>query len=298
MLTEYYWISSASLHPPTSVTRSAGFANVFAWLVLGFRCAPPQALRCCPLRGFRKCFCMAGSWGSAALHPSPYGVARSAAFANAFAWLVLAFRCAPPQTCRCPPLPRFRKCLCMAGSWGSAALHARLYAVARSAGFANVFAWLVLEFRCALPQTLRCRPLRGLCKCSCMAGPGVPLRSTPGFTLSPRSAGLANVFAWLILGFRCAPPQALRCRRAPRACIAPLGAALRYFALRHFDHYAALHRPIPEPVKHRIDLLKRLGFNNRLHLSVCGKLQSFLHVFTCAHNRSANREPLQHDVED
>src|SRR5687767_8336468 len=81
-------------------------------------------------------------------------------------------------------------------------------------------------------------------------------------------------------------------------CIAPLGAALRYFALRHFDHYAALHRPIPEPVKHRIDLLKRLGFNNRLHLSVCGKLQSFLHVFTCAHNRSANREPLQHDVED
>src|SRR5688572_5680455 len=46
MLTAYYWISSASLHPPTSVTRSAGFANVFAWLVLGFRCAPPQALRC------------------------------------------------------------------------------------------------------------------------------------------------------------------------------------------------------------------------------------------------------------
>src|SRR5688572_3619937 len=209
-------------------------------------------------------------WGSAALHPRLYAVARSAGFANVFdGW-----------------------------SWGSAALHPRLYAVARSAGFANVFAWLDLGFRCALPRTLRCRPLRGLCKCSCMAGPGVPLRSTPGFTLSPRSAGFANVFAWLILGFRCAPPQALRCRRAPRACIAPLGAALRYFALRHFDHYAALHRPIPEPVKHRIDLLKRLGFNNRLHLSVCGKLQSFLHVFTCAHNRSANREPLQHDVED
>src|SRR5688500_14866562 len=34
-----------------------------------------------------------------------------------------------------------------------------------------------------------CHPLRGFCKCFCMAGPGVPLRSTPGFTLSPRSAG-------------------------------------------------------------------------------------------------------------
>src|SRR5687767_1256041 len=88
-----------------------------------------------------------------------------------------------------------------------------------------------------------CHPLRGFCQCFCMAGPGVPLRSTPGFTLSPaprvlpmflhgwswgsaalhprlyavtRSAGFANVFAWLVLGFRCAPPQALRCRRAPR----------------------------------------------------------------------------------
>jgi len=54
MLTEYYWMSSTSLHPPTSVVRSADFANVFAWLVLGFRCAPPQALRCRPLRGLKK----------------------------------------------------------------------------------------------------------------------------------------------------------------------------------------------------------------------------------------------------
>ena len=54
MLTAYYWISSASLHPPTSVAHSAGFANVFAWLVLGFRCAPPQALRCHPLRGLKE----------------------------------------------------------------------------------------------------------------------------------------------------------------------------------------------------------------------------------------------------
>jgi len=53
MLTAHYWISSASLHPPPSVARSAGFTNVFAWLVLGFRCAPPQALRCHPLRGLR-----------------------------------------------------------------------------------------------------------------------------------------------------------------------------------------------------------------------------------------------------
>ena len=30
-----------------------------------------------------------------------------------------------------------------------------------------------------------CRPLRGLYKCFCMARPGVSLRSTPGFTLSP-----------------------------------------------------------------------------------------------------------------
>src|SRR5687767_1256040 len=134
MLTAYYWISSASLHPPTSVTRSAGFANVFAWLVLGFRCAPPQALRCHPLRGFCQCFCMAGpgvplrstpgftlspaprvlpmflhgwSWGSAALHPRLYAVAA---------------------------LRGFCKCLCMDGSWGFAALHPRLYAVTRSAG--------------------------------------------------------------------------------------------------------------------------------------------------------------------
>jgi len=42
--------------PPTSVARSAGFANVLAWLVLGFRCAPPQALRCHPLRGFKNWF--------------------------------------------------------------------------------------------------------------------------------------------------------------------------------------------------------------------------------------------------
>jgi len=78
MLTEYYWISSASLHPPTSVARSAGF-------VLSL----PR-----------------GSWGSAALHPRLYAVTRSAGF-------VLS-------------LPR--------GSWGFAALHPRLYAVTRSAG--------------------------------------------------------------------------------------------------------------------------------------------------------------------
>src|SRR5688500_4277845 len=99
-----------------------------------------------------------------------------------------------------------------------------------------------------------CRPLRGLCIVLARLVPGVPLRSTPGFTLSPRSAGFANAF-----GF------ASEVRRSS-------GAALRFFALRHFDHYAALHRPIPEPVKHRIDLLKRLGFNDRLYLSVCGKL--------------------------
>src|SRR5688572_19500492 len=123
---------SAALHPRLyAVTRSAGFANVFAWLVLGFRCAPPQALRCHPLRGFCKCLCMDGSWGFAALHPRLYAVAA---------------------------LRGLCKCLCMDGSWGFAALHPRLYAVARSAGFANAF---------------------------CMAGSGVPLRSTPGFTLSP-----------------------------------------------------------------------------------------------------------------
>src|SRR5688572_19500493 len=172
---------SAALHPRLyAVTRSAGFANVFAWLVLGFRCAPPQALRCHPLRGFCQCFCMAGP-----------GV---------------PLRSTPGFTLS--PAPRVLPMFLHGWSWGSAALHPRLYAVTRSAGFANVFAWM---------------------------GPGVSLRSTPGFTLSPRSAGFANVFAWmvpgvslrstlgftlspapralqmlfawLVLGFRCAPPQ-------------------------------------------------------------------------------------------
>src|SRR5687767_6292337 len=85
-----------------------------------------------------------------------------------------------------------------------------VWSVARSAGFANVFAWLVLGFRCAPPQALRCRPLRGLCQCFCMADPGVSLRSTPGFTLSPRSAGLFVLINYS-LGFLFAPPQALCC---------------------------------------------------------------------------------------
>jgi len=81
MLTAYYWISSASLHPPTSVTRSAGFANVFAgW-----------------------------SWGSTALHPGFMLSPRSAGFANLFAWRFLGFRCAPPQALRCHPLRGFKK---------------------------------------------------------------------------------------------------------------------------------------------------------------------------------------------
>src|SRR6185436_1178639 len=73
----------------------------------------------------------------------------------------------------------------------------------------------------------RCRPLRGLCGLFCMSGPGVPLRYTPGFTLSPapralrtflhewswgsaslhprlyaatRSAGFADFFACVVLG--------------------------------------------------------------------------------------------------
>ena len=92
MLTEYYWISSASLHPPTSVARSAGFAHVFAWLVLGFRCAPPQALRFHPLRGFKNWFagarqrsCPPASRAliifpdeSCGLRPRLYAVVRSA----------------------------------------------------------------------------------------------------------------------------------------------------------------------------------------------------------------------------
>ena len=39
---------------------------------------------------------------------------------------------------------------------------AREPSVARSAGFANVFACAILGFRFALPQALRCHPLRGL----------------------------------------------------------------------------------------------------------------------------------------
>src|SRR5687768_15578843 len=183
MLTAYYWISSASLHPLTSVTRSAGFANVFAWLV------PGVPLRSTP--GFT-------------LSP------RSAGLANVFAWLVpgVPLRSTPGFTLS-----------------------------PRSAGLANVFDGWFLGF-CAPLQALRCRPLRGLCQCFCMAGPGVPLRSTPRLyavarsralqmflhgwswgsaALHPRlyavarSAGFANLFAWRFLGFRCAPPQALRC---------------------------------------------------------------------------------------
>src|SRR5688572_91074 len=130
MLTEYYWISSASLHPPTSVTRSAGFANVFAWLVPGVPLRSTPGFTLSPAPRVLQMFLHGWSWGSAALHPRLYAVTRSAGFANVFAgW-----------------------------SWGSTALHPRLYAVAA---------------------------LRGLCKSFCMAVPGVPLRSTPGFTLSP-----------------------------------------------------------------------------------------------------------------
>src|SRR5688500_11125389 len=105
MLTEYYWISSASLHPPTSVTRSAGFANVFAWLVPGvpLRSTPGFTLSPAPA-GFANVF-DGWSWGSA-LHPRLYAVTRSAGFANVFAWLVLGFRCAPPQALRCRRAPR------------------------------------------------------------------------------------------------------------------------------------------------------------------------------------------------
>src|SRR5688500_12389343 len=317
MLTEYYWISSASLHPPTSVARSAGFANVFAWLVpgvplrstpgftlspapralpmflhgwfLGFRCAPPQALRCRPLRGLCQCFCMAGSWGSAALHPRLYAVARSAGFANVFAWLVpgvplrstpgftlspapralpmflhgwfLGFRCAPPQALRCRPLRGLCQCFCMAGSWGSAALHPRLYAVARSAGFANVFAWLVpgvplrstpgftlspapralpmflhgwfLGFRCAPPQALRCRPLRGLCQCFCMAGSWGSAALHPRLYAVARSAGFANVFAWLFPG--------VPLRSTPGFTLSPAPRVLQMFLHGWSWGSAALH---------------------------------------------------------
>ena len=40
-----------------------------------------------------------------------------------------------------------------------------------------------------------CRPLRGLCKCSCMADPGVPLRSTPAkdAAISSRVVDLKNL---------------------------------------------------------------------------------------------------------
>jgi hypothetical protein len=37
------------MHHEAAAARSAGFADIFACLVLGFRFAPPQALRCHPL---------------------------------------------------------------------------------------------------------------------------------------------------------------------------------------------------------------------------------------------------------
>jgi hypothetical protein len=93
--------------------------------------------------------------------------------------------------------------------WGFAALHPRLYAVGRFANYANSLVLRILGLRCAAPQALRRRPLRGLCKCSCADDPGVPLRCTPGFMPSGRCAGYENFLVLLVLGFRCATPQKL-----------------------------------------------------------------------------------------
>ena len=45
------FVSKSHPHTPRAVARSAGYTNIFALLVLGFRCASPQGLRCHPLRG-------------------------------------------------------------------------------------------------------------------------------------------------------------------------------------------------------------------------------------------------------
>ena len=51
----------------------------------------------------------------------------------------------------------------------------------------------IIKVREAADSTFMCRigyrPLRGLCKFFGSTDPGVPLRYTPGFTLSPASAG-------------------------------------------------------------------------------------------------------------
>ena len=93
--------------------------------------------------------------------------------------------------------PRSAGCnLLFHGSWGSArkaSLHPRLYAVAALRGLQSSFP-RILGFRSqslAPPQALRYRRA-SRAAIFYSTDPGVPLakpRSTPGFTLSPRSAG-------------------------------------------------------------------------------------------------------------
>ena len=92
-------------------------------------------------------------------------------------------------------------------TWGYAALHPRLYAVTRSAGSANLFALMVLGFRCASPQERGTKNIRG----RGAVDRGI-MRGTLMKPLSPAPRALRIFFALMTLGFRCASPQALRCR--------------------------------------------------------------------------------------
>jgi hypothetical protein len=145
------------------------------------------------------------SWGSASLHPRLYAVARYRGLG-----------------------------ILLTPILGFASLHPRLYAATRYRGL-GILLTPILGFRFASPQAQSCHPLPRAGNLT-HADPGVPLRCTSGFMLSPATAGwesysrrswgsaslhprlyavaryrgLAILLA-LILGFRFAAPQALCC---------------------------------------------------------------------------------------
>jgi hypothetical protein len=56
-------------------------------------------------------------------------------------------------------------------------------------GFENIGRTTLSDAACNVAREPCVARSRGLCQCFCMSDPGVPLRSTPGFTLPPASAG-------------------------------------------------------------------------------------------------------------